>query len=97
MDKIGFKVKLLRESKNMSQFQLANQLEVSQATISKLESGQIDKVDFLLMHKICELFEVDFKYFIEKEQNNYVNIISGNFIGNNFAIVKNINETKRKD
>ena len=40
---IGFKIKKLREEKNLSQEQLANLLEISQSKLSKIENGRLKK------------------------------------------------------
>ena len=63
MTNIGFKIKKLRESKNMTQPQLAHQLNISQSTLSFIENGETKKIDFLMMEKVCNLFNVDLEYF----------------------------------
>ena len=40
---IGFKIKKLREEKNLSQEQLVNLLEISQSKLSKIENGRLKK------------------------------------------------------
>ncbi|WP_449401347.1 helix-turn-helix domain-containing protein [Chryseobacterium wanjuense] len=40
---IGFKIKKLREQKDMSQEDLAFQLDISQSYLSKLENGSVEK------------------------------------------------------
>ena len=40
---IGFRIKQLREQKNLSQEQLANLLEISQSKLSKIENGRLKK------------------------------------------------------
>ena len=46
---IGFKIKKLREEKNVSQEQLVNLLEISQSKLSKIENGRLKKN----RNKIC--------------------------------------------
>lgn len=46
---IGFRIKQLREQKNLSQEQLANLLEISQSKLSKIENGRLKKN----RNKIC--------------------------------------------
>jgi transcriptional regulator with XRE-family HTH domain len=75
---IGFKIKKLREQKKWSQEMLSDHLKIGQTTLSNIENGCTDKIDFLLMDKICKLFEVDFKYFTEEKveinfKNNKIN------------------------
>ncbi len=65
MNTIGYKLRKLREEKKISQQELASDLNIAQSTICKIESGNTDKVDFLLMQKICEYFEINFEYFTE--------------------------------
>jgi transcriptional regulator with XRE-family HTH domain len=62
---IGFKIKKLREQRNVSQNLLANELNISQSELSKIESNQIRKIDFLLIHKVCNYFNKSFIFFIE--------------------------------
>lgn len=84
---IGTKIKQLRESKKISQNQLADKLGIGQTTLCAIESGDTKKVDFLLMQKICNEFQVDLSYFIEDKQ---VNNIKKN-IGTIAYSVNNIN------
>jgi transcriptional regulator with XRE-family HTH domain len=53
---IGHKIKRLRESKNMSQTELAFELGTTQPTIFNIESGISQKIDFALMDKIRQFF-----------------------------------------
>ena len=71
MTNIGFKIKKLRESKNMTQPQLAHQLNISQSTLSFIENGETKKIDFLMMENVCNLFNVDLEYFTT---DNYIHI-----------------------
>ena len=89
---IGFKIKKLREAKDLSQDELAFLLQTSQGNISKIESDTIEKLDFLFMQKVCEFFQVDFKYFLDenvsqinKETTSSAISIYGNpTVNNNF-------------
>lgn len=96
MNSVGFKIKRLRERKNISQEELAYKLEVSQGTLSKMENGMVERIDFSFMQKVCDYFEVDPNYFLEGETvinevhtNNGVVYNKGTF--NNFPeeILKN--------
>ena len=51
---IGFKIKKLREEKNVSQEQLVNLLEISQSKLSKIENGRLKKIEIKLVLKFCK-------------------------------------------
>lgn len=105
---VGFKIKKLREERDVSQLFLANELNISQSELSKIENGQTKKIDFLLMDKVCHYFDKDFDFFIENDQqinnieklegsvNNHgtINLFPENIIG---EIKKLIDENKQKD
>ena len=105
---VGFKIKKLREERNLSQPELANILEISQSDLSKIENGRTKKIDFQLMDRVCKEFDVDFEYFIEERQTNNVKKNEGtiaysvgtinHFPENIIDQIKNlITETKQKD
>ncbi len=74
---VGTKIKRLREHKNISQTVLASQLGIAQNTLGLIENGDTKKIDFMLMDKICKIFEVDFNYFIDEmkyKQDNKPNV-----------------------
>ncbi len=66
----GTKILKLRKKFNLSQFELAAKLDISQATLSDIESSKNKKIDFVLIHKICQIFQVSYDYFIENENLN---------------------------
>ncbi|MCZ8330418.1 MAG: helix-turn-helix transcriptional regulator [Flavobacterium sp.] len=70
---IGTKIKRLRENKNITQTTLANKLGIAQNTLGLIENGDTKKIDFLLMDKICKIFEVDLNYFIDESKYRQVN------------------------
>lgn len=74
---IGVKIRKLRDSKKLSQAELANRLGISQTALCNIESGEAKKIDFLLMNKVCEEFAVDFDYFIDGKQVNKVKTNQG--------------------
>jgi transcriptional regulator with XRE-family HTH domain len=65
---IGTKIRQLRDSKKISQSDLARRLGIGQTTLGFIESGDTKKIDFLIMDKICKEFEIDFNYFLEDKQ-----------------------------
>lgn len=67
MDDLGFKIKKLREQKKISQEQLASELEISQSKLSIIENGRTIKIDFILMNKLSDLFEISLEDFLESD------------------------------
>ncbi|MBF4515044.1 helix-turn-helix transcriptional regulator [Flavobacterium sp. ANB] len=105
---IGFKIKKLREQRDLSQHLLASELNISQSELSKIENSKTKKIDFLLMYKICAYFQKDFCFFIESEKQiqgmqKLEKSINGNEIINLFSdkiideIKQLIEENKQKD
>lgn len=60
---LGFKIKRLREEKNMSQEELAIQLNISQSKLSKIENGQL-KANMTLILGICNCFCIEITEFV---------------------------------
>ncbi len=52
-------LRLLRKSKRMTQYELAELLGVDQRTISVWEKGKCEP-DFTTLAKLCEIFDEDF-------------------------------------
>lgn len=102
---IGFKIKKLREQKDISQEDMAHQLDISQSYLSKIENGTIEKIDFLFMQKVSDFFKIEPQYFLEGDTvindietnnnsavgNSSSTITINNTIGENFLenLVKN--------
>lgn len=84
---IGFKIKRLREQKEISQEDLAFQLKVSQSYLSKIENGTIEKLDFIFMQRVADYFKVEPKYFLEDQ------IVQNNSDNNHNSAVGNIYST----
>jgi DNA-binding Xre family transcriptional regulator len=63
----------LRIEKRMSQTELAHSLGISQTALCEIESGKTKKIDFSLMDKVCQFFEVDFDYFKDDLKFKQVN------------------------
>lgn len=59
----GSKIKKLREEKNMSQEELAIQLNISQSKLSKIENGRL-KASMTLMMEVCNCFCIDIAYLL---------------------------------
>ena len=62
---IGFKIKKLKEEKNLSQEQLANLLEISQSKLSKIENGRLKKIEMKLVLKFCKSIDINLDDFFE--------------------------------
>jgi transcriptional regulator with XRE-family HTH domain len=98
---VGFKIKKLREQKEISQEDLAFQLDVSQSYLSKIENGAIEKLDFIFMQKVAEFFKVEPQYFLEGD--TFVNDVENNngMLVNNFnntnGVVNNVSEELLKN
>lgn len=84
---IGFKIKRLREQKNLSQEDMAHQLDISQSYLSKIENGAIEKIDFLFMQKVSDFFKIEPQYFLDDQ------IVQNNTDNNNNSAVGNIHST----
>lgn len=84
---IGFKIKRLREQKEISQEALAFHLDISQSYLSKIENGVIEKIDFLFMQKVADFFKVEPQYFLEDQ------IVQNNTDNNHNSAVGNIYST----
>lgn len=67
---IGVRIKRLRESFNFSQPELACRLGISQTTLCNIESDKCKKIDFLLVVKVCQEFDVTFDYFLKDKQSS---------------------------
>ena len=65
---IGFRIKQLREQKNLSQEQLANLLEISQSKVSKIENGRLKKIEMKLVLKFCKSIDVSLDEFFENKE-----------------------------
>ena len=66
---VGTKIRRLRLQNKWSQEELAHKLNVAQTSVSNFESNKTIP-DFLVMQKVCEVFEVGFEYFIEENSTN---------------------------
>lgn len=76
----GYKIKSIRELKNLTQEYMAERLDISQAAYSKLEKGNI-KISEDKLNKIAEILDVnpkDITDFDNKKVLNSYNSIKGN-------------------
>jgi len=63
---LGERVKSLREREGMNQKELADASTISQATISRIESGQIEELKSDALIKLAEVLKVTVDYLIGK-------------------------------
>ena len=70
---VGTKIHKTRKQKSVAQETLATNHGVSQKAIHDIISGKTQKIDFLFMHKLCDFFDVDFNFFIEKPKLKQIN------------------------
>ena len=68
-ENIGLKLKDLRLSRDMKQFEVAEKVGLSRATISNIEKGR-RSLTLNTLKKFCELYSIDVSYF-EIETTNY--------------------------
>lgn len=99
---IGYKIKGIRELKNLTQEYMAEQLDISQAAYSKLEKGTT-KISQDKLNKIAEVLEVnpeDITDFDNKKVLNSINNVKGNNSGNinyndqDISIIRKLYEDK---
>ena len=89
---IGTKLRKLRVQNKWSQEELAHKLNVAQTSISNFEANKTIP-DFIVMQKVCEVFDVGFEYFLEDNQTiNNVEKAENCNIGCNTGIVNSMPE-----
>lgn len=84
---VGIKIKRLREDKKISQPELAELLGISQSTLSNIESEASKKIDFMMMDKVCRIFDKEFDYFVEEKTVNNVEKNNGGVVGYNHGTI----------
>ncbi|WGL70575.1 helix-turn-helix domain-containing protein [Elizabethkingia anophelis] len=66
LNDIGFRIKKIREEQNISQEDLANQLNISQSRLSKIENGNIKKIDLLFFINTCQVLAINISDFLDQ-------------------------------
>lgn len=79
---IGYKIKGIRELKNLTQEYMAEQLDISQAAYSKLEKGTT-KISQDKLNKIAEVLEVSPDDITDFDNQKILNSYNNSIIGNN--------------
>ncbi|WP_274307966.1 helix-turn-helix domain-containing protein [Solibacillus daqui] len=71
---VGKLIRTLRNEKNISMNDLAQKLVISQASVSRIEGG-LQEVNFTMLNKICEQFEISLStFFLLLEQKIDINL-----------------------
>ena len=98
---IGYKIKNIRELKNLTQEYMAERLDISQSAYSKLEKGDI-KVSQEKLSQIADILEVkpeDISSFDSQKYFNSFNNVKGSnngsiIIGTDEELIKGLYEDK---
>ncbi|HIU93357.1 MAG TPA: helix-turn-helix transcriptional regulator [Candidatus Limenecus avicola] len=69
---IGKKIQEIRKKKNITQKQLAEYIDISKYTLSKIENGRYD-MDIITFYKITEILKVKPYILIKEIKNNKLN------------------------
>lgn len=89
---LGYKIKKLRELKNLTQEFMAHELGLNQSAYSKLETGAVD-ISFSKLEKIATIFQMkieDIMSFNEQLVFNVMNNETGNgLVINNTNLTEN--------
>jgi len=72
MIELGKKLRTLREIKGYSQEYVANEIDISQRTYSKIENG-LAKIDIERLQKIANVLEVDLVNILDEKSNVFNN------------------------
>lgn len=68
MDSLGSRIKYLREKNNISQIEFAKKIGVSNAVLSRYESGD-RKPDYDILNKIADYFGVSVDFLLGRTDN----------------------------
>ena len=68
---IGTKIRKLRLQNRWSQEELAHKLNMAQTSVSNFEANKTIP-DFVVMQKVCEVFEIGLDYFTGNDKEKYV-------------------------
>ena len=93
----GDRIKILRTSHNLSQVQLAEQLNVSNQTVSNWENNNIlPSIEMLI--KIALFFSVSTDYLLEMDNRTYIEIsgLSNSQLAHIQQIIQDILGTNKK-
>lgn len=102
---VGKLIRSLRKENNISMTDFAQKLEVSQASVSRIEGG-IQEVNFTMLNKICEQFEISLSTFfllLENKVDTTIDISNAqdnhppeNLNDELFKIINNLTDEQKK-
>jgi transcriptional regulator with XRE-family HTH domain len=87
--KVGYKIRKLREAKDLTQEYMAHRLDISQNVYSKLESGSI-KLTTERLKLISEILEVPEEVLLKDDFNVY------NIYNNRYGYIENLKEENKE-
>jgi transcriptional regulator with XRE-family HTH domain len=76
---MGEKLKIARKNKKLTQEQLAEQIDVSVAYLSRIERGDI-KINLPRLSQICDLLDVSLSYVLTNETNSSETYLNDDFL-----------------
>lgn len=94
---LGNKIKEIREKANLKQEYVAEKLDLTQSTYSKIERDEID-ITYSKLVKLSEIFNISLSKIIDIggdfkiENNKLLNSPIGNNNTNNYSVASNIEE-----
>lgn len=80
--KVHEKIRFMRQSKNWSQDEMAEKLEMSVNGYAKIEQGKTD-ANFSKLEQIAEIFDMDIVELLALGEKNIFFLMGDNSIGNN--------------
>lgn len=89
MNKVGYKIRKLREVKDYSQEYMANRLEISQNVYSKIENG-LQKLTTERLKRIAEILEVPQEELINDDLKIF------NIYNNTYGYIENLQEENKE-
>ena len=93
MNKVGFKIKKLRELKDLSQEYMAKELNLSQQSYSRLERGDT-QISYERLEKIAAILKIKTEDIISFDENMVFNNINSQHINNGY-IYQTISDNER--
>ncbi len=90
LQKIGQKIRLLRDMRKLSQENMSDALHVSQKTYSNIEKGSAD-IPISTLYNISEILEISVSNILEFDEENFIKNIFNNGNGNKGVNVMNQN------